>query len=147
MMDKYCHYHSHFFIHRSQFIPLLEALCYQRSDITYDNQQPFIMDEFKQSGFSVEFDKNGNINQIVLSETPEGDLDDLITPIATYVESGSFIELIVNAEDNKLKNSILIERWQFNGHRAVKEYYPVVLTPACSTKHCNTHNKQISAAA
>lgn len=147
-MDKYCHYHTHFFIHRSQFVPFLEALCYQRNDITPENQQPFIQDEFKQSGFSVGFDRQGNLNQIVLTDTSEGELDDLFYPIATYVESGSFIELVVCSDDNQLADNFLVERWQFNGHTVVKKHYPVVASPCSVANRCHKKNKeQLSAAA
>lgn len=140
-MRRYCHYHAHVFIHQSQFVSLLETLCYQPNDIHSDNQQQFIIDECKQFGFSIGFDHQGNLNRLELTHASEADLDDLLVPIGPFVESGSFIELSVCPDSPGVSDDFTVHRWQFNGHGVVKQQYPVITTPCSMASRCHQKNK------
>ncbi|MDE1461296.1 hypothetical protein [Spartinivicinus poritis] len=141
-MLRYCHYHAQVFIHQLQFIPILVSLCYHRCDINEQNQQPFIIDEFKQLGFSVGFDRQGNLNSLVLINTPDADIDDLLIPIAPYVESGSFIELSVCPDSLDLSDTFTVHRWQFTGHGVSKQHFMVMQTPCSILSRCHQKNKE-----
>ncbi|MCX4030345.1 hypothetical protein H0A36_26355 [Endozoicomonas sp. SM1973] len=140
-MLRYCHYHAQVFIHQAQFISILETLCYHHSDINEQNQQSFISEEFKQLGFSVGFDGQGNINRLLLTHSPDADIDDLLVPIAPYVESGSFIELSVCPDSPGLSDSFTVHRWQFTGHGVSKQHFMVMQTPCSIVSRCHQKNK------
>ncbi|WP_163832946.1 hypothetical protein [Spartinivicinus ruber] len=120
------HHSAQFSIKQEQFQPLLEALCYHPQDISPDNIYAFVMTEFSSFNFSVAFNQAGDLNSIELISTPEGDIDDLLVPIAPYVEPSSFIECAFHPTNHYLpSNEIAVVRWLFDRQEVNSSLYAV----------------------
>lgn len=114
------------FSQKEQFQALLEALCYHPQDISADNVYAFIMTEFSNFNLAVAFDSQGHLTSIELISAPEDELDDLLVPIAPYVELGSFLECAFHSTNQHLAaNEIAVIRFQFNHHQLTTQLFAV----------------------
>ncbi|MDE1462391.1 hypothetical protein [Spartinivicinus poritis] len=126
MGETLWHYRAQFLVNKKQFQPLLEALCYHPQDISPDNIYAFVMTEFSSFNFAVTFNQAGNLNKIELISTPEGDIDDLLVPIAPYVEPTSFIECAFRPSNQYLANNeIAVIRWEFSHQIVTSSLYAI----------------------